>query len=131
MLKRSILLVLTIVLLNSLVACVPTSEPPPTPTTSIPEAPSTSKEASNAPEAQKSHAWELPPSSYLPDVPRIIVEEVKVKMDADSNIVIVDSRSKSSYDQDHIVGAISIPLSTMTEPYGDLEGYDEIITYCT
>ncbi len=101
------------------------------PTTSIPETPSTSKEASNAPEAQKSPAWELPPSSYLPEVPRISVEEVKAKMDAGSNIVIVDSRSKSSYDKDHIAGAISLPLSAMTKPYSDLDGYDLIITYCT
>ncbi len=70
------------------------------------------------------------PSTYLPEVPRIGVEEVKAKLDTGSNIVIVDSRSKTSYDQSHIVGAISIPITTMAEPYDYLDGYDEIITYC-
>ena len=74
---------------------------------------------------------ELPPSSFLPEVPRISVEEVKKKLDAGANIVIVDSRSKASYDQDHIAGAVSLPLADMAEPYDDFDGYDEIITYCT
>jgi rhodanese-related sulfurtransferase len=73
---------------------------------------------------------ELPPSSYLPEVPRISAEEVKTKLDGGINLVIIDSRSKSSYDQSHIKGAISIPMSTMAEPYSDLDSYDEIITYC-
>ncbi|MFC1968784.1 rhodanese-like domain-containing protein [Chloroflexota bacterium] len=74
---------------------------------------------------------ELPPSSYLPEVPRIGVEEVKSKLDAGINLVIIDSRSENSYDQSHIAGAISIPSKTMAEPYSDFDGYDEIVTYCT
>lgn len=73
---------------------------------------------------------ELPPSSYLPEVPRISAEEVKAKLDGGINLVVIDSRSKSSYDQSHIKRAISIPMSTMVEPYSNLDSYDEIITYC-
>ncbi len=74
---------------------------------------------------------ELPPSAYLPEVPRISAEEVKAKLDAGYNIVIVDSRSKVSYDQSHIAGAISIPIPIMAGyPYSNLDGYDELITYC-
>ncbi len=73
---------------------------------------------------------ELPTSSYLPEVPRISAVEVKAKFDAGINLVIIDSRSKTSYAQSHIMEAISIPISTMAEPYSDLDGYDEIITYC-
>ena len=73
----------------------------------------------------------LPPSSFLPEVPRVSVEEVKKKLDAGANIVIVDSRSEVSYAQAHIAGAVSLPLAEMAEPYADLDGYDEIITYCT
>ena len=73
----------------------------------------------------------LPPSFYLPEIPRVSAEEVKAKLDAGTNIVIVDSRPKASYDQSHIVGAISLPLTSMAEPYSDLDGYDEIISYCT
>ena len=73
----------------------------------------------------------LPASSYLPEVPRIGVGEVKAKLDAGANLVIVDSREKTSYDQSHIAGAISIPLASMAESYSSLDGYDEIVTYCT
>jgi rhodanese-related sulfurtransferase len=55
---------------------------------------------------------------------------VKAKLDGGINLVIIDSRSKSSYDRSHITGAISIPMSTMAKPYSDLDSYDEIITYC-
>ena len=72
----------------------------------------------------------LPPSSYLPEVQRISVEEVKAKLDTGINIVIVDSRSKDDYELTHIVGAISLPITTMAEPYNDLDGYHEIMTYC-
>ena len=73
----------------------------------------------------------LPPSSYLPEVPRISAEEVKVKLDAGINLVIIDSRLRTNYAQAHIKGALSIPESTMSTPYSDLDGYDEIVTYCT
>jgi len=91
----------------------PTPTPTPTPTTLAPTPSST----------------ELPPSSYLPEVPRISVEEVKAKLDAGSKIVIVDSRSHAGYEQSHIVGAISLPLGNMSEPYSDLNDYDEIFIY--
>ncbi len=35
---------------------------------------------------------ELPPSSFLPEIPRISIYEVKAKLDAGANIAIVDSR---------------------------------------
>ncbi len=73
----------------------------------------------------------LPASEYLPEIPRIGVDEVKVKLDDGANILIIDSRSKEDYDESHIVGAISIPLDDMGEPYEDLGEYDEIFTYCT
>lgn len=72
---------------------------------------------------------ELPPSSYLPEIPRIGIEEVKAKLDAGAKIVIVDSRSKASYERFHIAGAISIPERNMAGTYDNLDGYDEIVTY--
>ncbi|MFC2069376.1 rhodanese-like domain-containing protein [Chloroflexota bacterium] len=74
---------------------------------------------------------ELPPSSYLSEIPRISAEEVKAKSDVGVNLVIIDSRSEAGYAQSHILGAISIPESVMAEPYSDLDRYDEIITYCS
>ena len=65
-------------------------------------------------------------SSFLPEVPRISVEEVKAKMDAGANIVILDTRSKDAYDKCHVAGAVSIE----TEPFGRLASYEEILLYC-
>jgi rhodanese-related sulfurtransferase len=78
-----------------------------------------------------------------PTILRISVENVKAKLDAGSNIVIVDNRAQSAYDRNHIAGAISIPLpdlvdangnalspDVITQRYSDLQRYDEIITYC-
>ena len=74
--------------------------------------------------------YRVAPSFYLPEIPRISIEEVKAKLDAGANIIIVDSAAKASYNQSRIVGAVSIPLANMAEPYSELDGYDEIITYC-
>ena len=71
------------------------------------------------------------PVPSLPEIPRISPEEVKAKLDAGSNLVIVDARSKEAYEQVHITGAISMPLGEVAERYSELRGYDEIITYCT
>ncbi len=65
------------------------------------------------------------------EIPRISPEAVKAKLDAGSNLVIVDARSKEAYEQVHIAGAISIPLGEVAKRYTELRGYDEIITYCT
>jgi outer membrane biosynthesis protein TonB len=65
------------------------------------------------------------------EVPRISIDELKSKMDAGANIAVLDSRSRAAYDKVHISGALSLPLSDMTAPYPELEGYDEIIIYCT
>jgi rhodanese-related sulfurtransferase len=46
-------------------------------------------------------------------------------------MVIVDTRSASAYEGVHIAGAVSLPLEDMEEPYDGLDGYQEIITYCT
>jgi|GEM_PF-2308327 hypothetical protein len=67
---------------------------------------------------------ELPPSDYLPEVPRVSIHDVKVKIDSGANILIVDSRETEDYNKSHITGAVS-----KTEAIA-LEGYEEIITYC-
>ena len=66
-----------------------------------------------------------------PDIPRISPEEVKALLDAGSNIVIIDTRSRGEYERAHIAGAISIPLEETAQRYRELQGYDEVVTYCT
>ncbi len=74
---------------------------------------------------------ELPPNSYLTEIPRINVHQVREKLDGGVKILIVDSRGSKYYDSAHIIGAISLPLDDMAQPYTELIGYDEITTYCT
>jgi hypothetical protein len=70
-------------------------------------------------------------TGYLPEISRISVEEVKAKLDAGANIVIVDTRSREAYEVSHITGAISIPERELAQHSSELSRYDEIITYCT
>lgn len=64
------------------------------------------------------------------DVPRIGLEELKEKLDAGTDLVVVDVRSKEEFDQGHIAGAVSIPYSEIEARYHELPPDKEIITYC-
>jgi len=65
------------------------------------------------------------------DVPRISMEELKQRLDAGVDLVIVDVRSKEDFDEGHIPGAISIPWQQEMEArYAELPRDREIITYC-
>jgi len=64
------------------------------------------------------------------NVPRIGLEELKKKLDAGADLVVVDVRSKEEFDQGHIPGAVSIPWEEMEARYNELPGDKEIITYC-
>ncbi len=72
-----------------------------------------------------------PPTINPSEIPRVSAEAVKNKLNTDSNLVIIDTRSKEAYEQIHIVGSISVPLEEIAERYAELKGYDEILTYCT
>ena len=67
----------------------------------------------------------------LTEIPRTSPEAVKDKMDIGANITIVDTRSKAEYEQNHIAGAISIPLEEIAQRYQELNSANEIVTYCT
>jgi hypothetical protein len=71
------------------------------------------------------------PTPGLLEIPRISPAEVKAKLDAGSNLVIVDVRLKEEYERVHVAGSVSIPLGEVADRYIELRGYDEIITYCT
>jgi rhodanese-related sulfurtransferase len=76
------------------------------------------------------------------DIPRISVDEVKTKLDAGDNIVLVDTRSTEEYREASISGAVSIPLTELldenddplsaeeiSQRYSNLQDFDEIITF--
>ena len=66
----------------------------------------------------------------FPDVPRIILEETQSKLEQ-GQAVLVDVRSKSSYEQRHAAGAISMPEEEIAARLGEMPRDKEIILYCT
>jgi hypothetical protein len=64
------------------------------------------------------------------EVPRISVEELKERLDNGEEIVVVDSRGKSSYDFMHIAGAISVPSVNVESPLDEMALDQEIVLYC-
>ena len=66
------------------------------------------------------------------DVPRITVEEAKAAVDG-GKAIIVDVRNAESFAENHIAGAISIPLTNIENNPADssLDKDQWIITYCT
>ena len=77
--------------------------------------------------------WEPSTPPSVPDsgsaVPRISLEQLKEKLDAGADIVIVDVRSKGDFDEGHISGAVSIPWQQEMEArYTELPCDKEVIT---
>ncbi len=65
-------------------------------------------------------------------MPRISLEQLKEKLDAGADIVIVDVRSKEDFDEGHISGAVSIPWQQEIEArYTELPRDKEVIIYCS
>jgi hypothetical protein len=65
-----------------------------------------------------------------PDVPRVSLQEAQDKL-AQGQAVLVDVRSKASYDKSHAEGAISIPEGEIGARKDELPRDKDIILYCT
>jgi len=79
--------------------------------------------------------WEPSTPPGVPDsgsaVLRVSPEQLKEKLDAGADIVIVDVRGKEDFDEGHIPGAVSIPWEEMEARYTELPRGKEVITYCS
>ena len=64
-------------------------------------------------------------------VPRITPVELKRLLDAGEDVVVVDVRSRASYEQLHIPGALSIPLGEIEARHSELPREAKIVLYCT
>ncbi len=51
-------------------------------------------------------------------------------MDESEDFILIDTRSQKEYQEEHIVGAISLPASEIDNRYNELARDKEIITYC-
>jgi len=79
--------------------------------------------------------WEPSTPPGVPDsgsgVPRVSLEQLKEKLDAGADVVVVDVRGKEDFDEGHIPGAVSIPWQQEMEArYTELPRDKEVITYC-
>ncbi len=61
---------------------------------------------------------------------RRIPRDEAIKLVKENKAVYIDVRSRDSFDQGHIPGAISIPLTDLQEHYRDLPVKKFLITYC-
>ena len=69
------------------------------------------------------------PAEELTKARRIPRDEA-MRLVKQKKAVYIDVRSKDSYDQGHIPGAISIPLSDLPSRFKDLPPKKFLITYC-
>lgn len=65
------------------------------------------------------------------EVPRISPEELKDRLDNGEAILIVDSRPTSSFETQHIAGAISVPIDEVESRLDEFPRDQEIVFYCT
>jgi hypothetical protein len=70
------------------------------------------------------------PEGQETGVARISLEEAKAAFDS-GEAVFVDVRDALAYQENHIPGAVSIPLAELEARLGELDPDDWIITYCT
>ena len=69
----------------------------------------------------------LPP---LDDAPRISLADAKKAFD-DGSAIFIDTRSDSTYRQEHITGSINIPTGTLDANISKLSKAKKLIAYCS
>jgi 3-mercaptopyruvate sulfurtransferase SseA len=73
---------------------------------------------------------EEPPQNQ-DEVPRISPAQLKERLDAGEETLVVDARSAGEYDQRHIPGSISVPLNEVEARLDEFPRDQEIVFYCT
>ena len=66
-------------------------------------------------------------------VPRISLEDFVSLFEKpeESNVIVIDVRSRESFQRGHIPGAISIPLNDLGKRVPEISHDASIVTYCT
>jgi 3-mercaptopyruvate sulfurtransferase SseA len=84
----------------------------------------------SAPPPQTTTAAPIPVAQAPLESARRITREEAIKLVKAKKAVYVDVRSKDSYDQGHIKGAMNIPLGDVLTRVRELPQKKLIITYC-
>lgn len=85
------------------------------------------KTAANQP---KTSAPKTDEHGHTDDAPRISLAEAKKDFDA-GNAVFVDTRAEIAYKQEHIKGAINLPMEAVEMRYKEIPTGKKIIAYCS
>lgn len=64
-------------------------------------------------------------------VKNVFPEEVEEVYENNDNVVILDARIPPEFEEEHIAGAINIPIEWLRDQYGELDREKEYYTYCT
>ena len=67
---------------------------------------------------------------HADDAPRISLADAKKDFDA-GNVVFIDTRAEVTYKQEHIKGAINIPMEAVEMRYKEIPKGRKIIAYCS
>jgi 3-mercaptopyruvate sulfurtransferase SseA len=67
---------------------------------------------------------------FSDEAPRITLEDAKKDFDA-GNAIFVDSRSDGDYKNEHIKGAINIPIGAAEARWKEIPTDKKIIAYCS
>jgi len=67
---------------------------------------------------------------HTDDAPRITLAEAKKDFDA-GNVIFIDTRAKSTYDTEHIKGAINMTTNDVEARYKEIPTGKKIIAYCS
>jgi hypothetical protein len=128
--------VLILIFLSGLVllaSCTPSTPEPPVEPLPSPDAQQPAEDsASPSPDVQQPDE-DSASRSPSERVPRITAEELFQKMEHEENILIVDTRAdvETSFEEDHITGAVPVPLSQILDKQWVPSSDIEIILYCT
>ena len=67
---------------------------------------------------------------HADEAPRITLADAKKDFDA-GNVVFVDTRAEATYKQEHIKGAINMPMEAVEARYKEIPTGKKIIAYCS
>ncbi len=67
---------------------------------------------------------------HMDDAPRITLADAKKDFD-DGSAVFVDTRAEVAYRQEHVKGAVNIPMEAFETRYKEIPTDKKIIAYCS
>ncbi len=70
------------------------------------------------------------PIVAMDEAPRISLDDAKKSFDA-GNVIFIDTRAESSFNEEHIKGAINIPSNAFETRYAEVPKDKKIIAYCS